>query len=99
MLDLVLTKVSYCPQIRSVSNIPRDVHCTGSDHDLIKTNHAFQTATNPAKDKVQYRNIKGINLRSFRDDLLKSYLCDPSKYIIHAWLICLITMHPYSQNM
>ena len=80
LLDLVLSKTSYSPQIQSITNILRTEHCTGSDHDLIKIVTKFETVSNIGKDLVKYRNLNGINLNSFREDLRQSNICDPSKY-------------------
>ena len=80
LLDLVLTKTSYTSKIVSISNIPRIDHCTGSDHNLIKTVNNFE-AMQSVKEKIQYRNYKNIDLENFKRDILNSKLCNPGDYV------------------
>ena len=80
-LDLVLTRSNACDTL-PISNLKVEQTATSSDHYFVGFSCKFDHASNKhEKVKVKARNLKEIDLASFKSDILTSDMANPEKYV------------------
>ena len=78
-LDLVLTRINACDNLQ-ISNLQVAQSVTTSDHFLVRFSCKFDHIPCTDKVMVKARNLKDIDLISFKADILSSDISNPKKY-------------------